>query len=267
MAEQTKMQTFRVTDPESGKTVKLTGESAPTEQELEEVFASLQTQETTKPTVREIMSGKLGEGKVAQVAENIISDTIMSPLTAFARGFAQSGSAAYDKVRAVTELADTAIGTIQDTIPQQAQQAIPMMREMGMARPALQQALQQAGQVAGQFSEQMAGMGEQLPETGMGKGIDTVYEILGGVIPTVTSFAAAKTGLAQTGVSGVLKNLGLDQLNPVAQFSVLNAVQEYSKNPTTEALAKGASDGAIIGMSFPIASKGLQILKNAGRNV
>lgn len=35
------MATFRVTDPQSGRTVKLTGESPPTEQELEQIFSSL----------------------------------------------------------------------------------------------------------------------------------------------------------------------------------------------------------------------------------
>lgn len=35
------MPTYRVTDPTSGKTVKLTGDSPPTEQELEEIFSSI----------------------------------------------------------------------------------------------------------------------------------------------------------------------------------------------------------------------------------
>ena len=35
------MPTYIVTDPETGKKVRLTGDSPPTEQELEQIFASL----------------------------------------------------------------------------------------------------------------------------------------------------------------------------------------------------------------------------------
>ena len=41
------MPTYKVTDPSSGKTVRLTGDSAPTEQELEEVFKSIPQQSTS----------------------------------------------------------------------------------------------------------------------------------------------------------------------------------------------------------------------------
>ena len=45
------MPTFKVTDPNTGQTLKLTGDSAPTEQELEEIFAQQpQVQQVAQPT-------------------------------------------------------------------------------------------------------------------------------------------------------------------------------------------------------------------------
>lgn len=43
------MPTYQVTDPSSGKTLKLTGDSPPTEQELEEIFSSVQSQDKEMP--------------------------------------------------------------------------------------------------------------------------------------------------------------------------------------------------------------------------
>jgi len=45
------MPTYKVTDPSSGKTVRLTGDSAPTEQELEEVFKSITQQSPSSAPV------------------------------------------------------------------------------------------------------------------------------------------------------------------------------------------------------------------------
>lgn len=60
------MPTYRVTDPETGKTVKLTGDSPPTEAELEEIFASLSPQSVDyqfSESVRNFPSSLAGVGK------------------------------------------------------------------------------------------------------------------------------------------------------------------------------------------------------------
>lgn len=44
------MPTYKVTDPTSGKTVRLTGDSAPTEQELEEIFKTISVEQPTAQT-------------------------------------------------------------------------------------------------------------------------------------------------------------------------------------------------------------------------
>lgn len=67
------MPTYKVTDPTTGRTVKLTGDSPPTEQELEEIFASLPKMEVEQErTFPEKIAGfgesaaALGSGMVAE---------------------------------------------------------------------------------------------------------------------------------------------------------------------------------------------------------
>jgi hypothetical protein len=210
-----------------------------------------------KPTVRDLSRGMFGEGKVAQMTENAVADAIISPLTVVARGVYKGSEALYGRARGMTELAEAAIGQIESTVPESMHASIPMMQGIQMAKPALQQ----AGQMAGRAEEQMGEVARGLPDSGMGKGIDTVYELIGGAVPTLVGFAATKAGLAKAGIS-----LGVDQLDSVAQFAVLSAAQEYSQDPTNEAALRGAGEGAAISMSFGIASKGLNLLKNAGKS-
>jgi len=51
------MPTYRVTDPATGRTVKLTGDSPPTEQELEEIFASLPQAKMEQPQAQAVDAG------------------------------------------------------------------------------------------------------------------------------------------------------------------------------------------------------------------
>jgi hypothetical protein len=62
------MPTYKVTDPSTGRTVKLTGDSPPTEQELEEIFASLPASEQPKE-----------KGFLASVGEAITGSDRMTP--------------------------------------------------------------------------------------------------------------------------------------------------------------------------------------------
>jgi hypothetical protein len=272
MVEETKMQTFRVTDPSTGRTVKLTGDTAPTEQELEEVFASIGADDkpAAKPTVRELSRGMFGEGKVAQVAEGIVSDAVLSPLVATWRGLNRATSGFYDKAGAVADLANTVISDM----PQEVAGVMPMGQTAKMAQPVISE----ASELFKNWSNTTEQIADDLPETGMGKTIDTIYEIIGGAVPITTEFALAKGAVKAMGMEKGYELLaksfpkGFDPkatgiVSQVGQFSLLTALQEYADNPETESLARGAMRGATIGMIFPVAAASLKLLKTAGKNV
>lgn len=69
------MATFRVTDPNTGKTVRLTGDSAPTEQELEQIFANI-GESSAVPTVIEPTPSQEQQLDVFQRAGEFASENI-----------------------------------------------------------------------------------------------------------------------------------------------------------------------------------------------
>lgn len=70
------MPTYRVTDPNTGRTVKLTGDSPPTEQELEQIFADLQ-----KPVVEKESTFPQKLMGAGEAALTLATGTVAEPLS------------------------------------------------------------------------------------------------------------------------------------------------------------------------------------------
>lgn len=71
------MATYKVTDPTTGRTVKLTGDSPPTESELNEIFSSMPSTQQVKPSFMDTMGAIMQPyrnsqlGSPSQIAESI----------------------------------------------------------------------------------------------------------------------------------------------------------------------------------------------------
>lgn len=241
------MPIYKVTDPDTNQTLELTGESPPTEQELESIFSEYKaTEQVAKPqqitqkptaTVEQVFAGMFGEGKVGQIAERLTVDALISPLTEVSRGLYKHTAGFYEKADAVQQLIEK----------------IPLVPDVP--------------DVFANWASQLTETAEDIPETQMAQPTKTIYELIGGTIPIVTGFATAKSALGLAKVPQILEARKLGQLTQVGEFALVSALDAYAENPETASLAEGAREGAIIAMSFPIAFKGLGLLKNFGKGV
>jgi hypothetical protein len=98
------MPTYRVTDPQSGLTVDLTGDSPPTEQELTQIFAEMQSDPVTiTPDDRAVAEPQAPEGSIAssiiEPAATLISGAVAEPIAGIA-GIV-SGAVGGDPVAAI----------------------------------------------------------------------------------------------------------------------------------------------------------------------
>jgi len=94
------MPTYRVTDPTSGRRLRLTGDSPPTEEELNQIF-SQPAQESMPTTVGGIF-GKVPLGKYNQGQRNIVGDVFERPGAAnraFIRGLVPGGKTPVEAYR------------------------------------------------------------------------------------------------------------------------------------------------------------------------
>lgn len=91
------MPTYKVTDPNTGKTIKLTGDSPPTEQELEEIFSKIggqkqqpqQEQQAPKESVPQMLGRNLAQAgtKTIDQGANILNSLLLGAPQAIAGQF------------------------------------------------------------------------------------------------------------------------------------------------------------------------------------
>jgi hypothetical protein len=90
------MPTYRITDPQSGRTLRLTGDSPPTEKELNEIFAQQQLspqqpiQQEQQPNIIQQMleagiAGPLGQSSGRQVMGNVLNSLASGPVKTVGR--------------------------------------------------------------------------------------------------------------------------------------------------------------------------------------
>ena len=63
------MPTYRIKDPSTGRTIRLTGDSPPTEQEIEEVFRSVGQQQPAAPATIAEMRRREEQGMVSALPQ------------------------------------------------------------------------------------------------------------------------------------------------------------------------------------------------------
>lgn len=167
------MPTYKVTDPATGRTVKLTGDSPPTEQELEEIFASLPKMD--QPQTQPVDAG--GEPSLSMFEKP--AQPMQKPeesLTDKAIGVGESVLSIGSGL--TTGAAGGLLGTIEGIA-----QAV---REGKIGEPEAQQIIQQ------RMSEG-AQAGTYMPRTETGQGIiKGVGEALGALPPVIAGFSPAQ---------------------------------------------------------------------------
>jgi len=254
------MATYRVTDPTTNRTVKLTGDSPPTEKELEQVFSEIGKTPEAQPkgTVTDLLSGTFGDSQIGQMTEGLVMDSIISPLTEFSRGLHKGTARFYEKADAVQTLLEN-VPIEKIPIP-----GVPNIISQGLLGKVADQ-IPNSPHMFKDWADNLNKVADDMPDTDMNPNIKTIYEFAGGTIPLLTEFATAKGILATSGTSRFLATKGFEQLNDVAKFAVVSALDEFSQNPENSALLEGAKKGAMVAMAFPIAAKGLELLKNAGK--
>ena len=80
------MPTYTVTDPQTGRKVKLTGDSPPTEQELEEIFASLPAPKQAATTADDVPVLSAGQQATPSQQGNTFTDVANEAALGFTRG-------------------------------------------------------------------------------------------------------------------------------------------------------------------------------------
>lgn len=167
------MPTYKVTDPATGRTVKLTGDSPPTEQELEEIFASLPKME--QPQTQPVDAG--GEPSLSMFEKP--AQPMQKPeesLTDKAIGVGESALSIGSGL--TTGAAGGLLGTIEGIA-----QAV---REGKIGEPEAQQIIQQR-------MAEGAQAGTYMPRTETGQNIvKGVGEALGALPPVIAGFSPAQ---------------------------------------------------------------------------
>jgi len=178
------MPTYRVTDPTTGRTVKLTGDSPPTEQELEEIFASFPPSKMEQPQTQAVDAG--GDPSLSMFEKP--AQPMQMPeesLTDKAIGVGESA------LSIVSGLTTGAAGGLLGTIEGIAQ----AVRDGKIGEPEAQQIIQQRmseGAQAGTYS----------PRTETGQSIvKGVGEALGSLPPVIAGFSPAQAAGASQSLS------------------------------------------------------------------
>ena len=198
-------------------------------------FEKRRAGEQKKPTVEQNLQGMFGESKMGQVAERVTVDALIAPLTEVARGLHKGAASFYSKLDATAQLIEKIPG------------------------------VGKRGGLFENISEQQERAAENIPDTEMHKIPETAYEIIGRIPSIVTEFALARSALSAAKIPQILQARQAGALTEPAEFALIGALDEYAKNPETASLAEGARKGAIIGMTFPIALRGMKFLWNFGK--
>jgi len=217
-----------------GKQYDIEGDREPTEKETRETVAQFQPQGQPQ--------GQVQQQPQQQTTADVFGDTaltqaILSPLTAVAKGLYKGAGSFYGKLDAVTQLLSNITG--------------------GRIK---------RGGLFGDISKEMDVAAEKLPDPEMHPALNTIYEMVGGAVPIVTEFAMGGKALKAAKVPQALSALKLEPLTETAKFSLIQALEEYKQNPEYKSLATGAARGAMVQMSFGVALKGMKLLWQHGKN-
>jgi hypothetical protein len=219
----------------------------PTDADIDEAAGQLQQEAPEaqpKGTVTDLFSGMFGESKVGQVAERITVDGIVAPLTEFTRGLYEGTGGFYNKLDAVQKLEETALPGLET------------LRD-----------ITKTGDIFSNFSKMMYDVAEDMPETNMSPVAKSVYQFMGGAIPAFTEFALADKLTSMTGIPNVLNRMGPGWANlaNVEKYAIYNTISDLANNPETTDIMKSLKTGAMVGMAFPIAFAGIEVVKNLGK--
>lgn len=212
------MPTFRVTDPQTGATLRLTGDSPPTEQELEQIFASVGAQPEAQDGV--VTAGDAGAISPAGQRQQGIGDQILG-------GVAAAGQIAGEIIR---EPIKGLIGIGGALLPGEEGQGVRAMQAFEQQAPQLIEgtAAEESLQAVG---EAIAPVGEAISaaETGLG---EAAFEATGS--PTA---AAAATAIP----TALLEAVGLGAGGRVARGAV-----KPSKRAIDKAIRQAAPEAETI---------------------
>lgn len=264
------MPTYKVTDPKTGRTVKLTGDYPPTEQELEQIFSQLQTPVVERQST--FPEKLMGAGEAAlSMATGAVAEPIAG-LMGLARTVTSGPEAGADRVQQFkenatyqprTELGSQYVRNVADA---------PVIKQIGEL---MQSASQGAGDIAyGATGSPLAGaLASALPEAAMQAIGYKAPNAVGGMSQSRASNLANKASeltdesaqmqqAAKAIQGGKISNVA-DVVNPSPEFynatNKLGVTSEplpsfSSMNPEYRGVEMGLS--AIPGS--PIAAQGLQ---------
>jgi hypothetical protein len=202
------------------------------------------TSQPSKLTIEELLSGAYGKTKLGQVSERMVVDGIIAPLTEFTRGLYEGTGGFYNKLDAVQKLEETAFPGLET------------LRD-----------ITKTGDIFSNFSKMMYDVAEDMPETNMSPVTKSVYQFMGGAIPALTEFALVNKLTSMTGIPNVLNRMGPGWANlaNVEKYAIYNTISDLANNPETTDIMKSLKTGAMVGMAFPIAFAGIEVVKNLGK--
>lgn len=174
----------------------------------------------------------------------LLREVLVDPLVEASRGLHRSGAAFYDTLQGASDLLGKVTGL--DKLDQR----IYGERQQNFRN----------------IADNLRRTADELPETNMVPLTKVIYESVGGAIPIITEFALTAKAFGVAGVDKLLDIMKLNALSTPAQFATLDALKEFGREGTTESFIRGGKRGAIIGLSFPIASASLKLLWRGGKN-
>ena len=178
------------------------------------------------------------------VSSRLLREIVVDPLTEVSRGLHKSGAGFYDTLKGASDLLSKVTGVVK------------------LDKRIYGERVQSFRNIA----DSLRRTADELPETNMLPFTKVVYETIGGIAPIITEFALAAKSFGISGVDNLLGIMKAGALSTPAQFATLDALKEFGREGTTESFIRGGKRGAIIGLSFPIASASLKLLWRGGKN-
>lgn len=240
------MPTYKVTDPTTGKTIKLTGDSPPSEQELNDVFSSVSAPNPTPASV-----------PTAPATPQTTGQKIGNAATS-AGNFLGIGALAKAPAQAL------ATGQAVKTADKSSQQGL----ESNMALIKRARTLKSSGDTAGYdrikkliLQNINGGQANATDIATNGEGYVTNKQVIGSAVNTAL-VATTPGGISKS----IPKTLAKKSLETAAYSGVAGAATAASEDKSGKDIAKAGTVSAVIGAALPVLGEGLKKLavKRAG---
>jgi len=161
------MPTYKVTDPTTGKNISITGDSPPSEEELNQIFSGVSSQQSSPGMLQR--AGKAIGSAAGAVGDFILPETTQTIRDVASGDIRQTAQKTFQPMdigaagpQAMTDFGKIDTGDQVDRMRKEVMQTIMMNEAVGIAKPLVGKILSKAGQAVGALDEATLGIGQKL---------------------------------------------------------------------------------------------------------